>query len=343
MDVHAAGWIGLAAVIIALIVIDVVGHVRSPHEPTLKEATWWSVAYVALAIVFGGIVWWIWGSQYGGEYFAGYLTEKSLSVDNLFVFLLIMTSFKVPRKYQQEVLLAGIVIALVLRLIFILLGAAVIARFSWVFYIFGLFLLWTAFSQAREGTGDDKEDDEEYRPNAVVRWASKVFPVSNGFVGGKMIYRHAGKTFLTPLLLCIIAIGTADLMFAMDSIPAIYGLTAEPYIVFAANAFSLLGLRQLYFLLDGLLDRLIYLHYGLAAILGFIGAKLIIHALHENTLPFLNDGQGIHSVPEPSIAISLLVILGVMVITVTASLLRSRRDDRARAARASASSDVENN
>ena len=322
MHVHALAWIVLAGIILTMIVVDIVGHVRTPHEPTLKEATWWSVAYIAIALLFGGIVWAVWGPQYGQEYLGGYITEKALSIDNLFVFVIILSSFRVPRKDQQEVLLAGIVIALILRLIFILAGAALIENFSWVFYIFGAWLLWTAINQIREGVGEEEED--EYRPPSIVRWVSKIVPVTDGFIGSRMLYRHGGRTYLTPMLLCVIAVGTADVMFAVDSIPAIYSLTNEAYLVFAANAFSLLGLRQLYFLIDGLLDRIIFLHYGLAAILGFIGFKLVNHALHTNELPFVNGGQPIVAVPEPNIAFSLGFIVVTILITVAASLAVSR-------------------
>lgn len=323
MHVHVLAWIVLAGIILTMIAVDIVGHVRTPHEPTLKEATWWSVAYIAIALLFGGIVWAVWGPQYGQEYLGGYITEKALSIDNLFVFVIILSSFRVPRKDQQEVLLAGIVIALILRLIFILAGAALIENFSWVFYIFGAWLLWTAINQVREGVGED-EEEEEYRPPSIVRWVSKIVPVTDGFIGSRMLYRHGGRTYVTPMLLCVIAVGTADVMFAVDSIPAIYSLTNEAYLVFAANAFSLLGLRQLYFLIDGLLDRIIFLHYGLAAILGFIGFKLINHALHTNELPFINGGQPIVAVPEPNIAFSLGFIVVTILITVAASLVVSR-------------------
>ena len=329
MDVHALGWIALAAIIITMITIDIVGHVKTPHEPSLKEAAWWSVAYIAMALVFGGIVWAVWGHVYGQEYLAGYITEKALSVDNLFVFVIIIGAFKVPRKYQQEVLLAGIVIALVLRLVFILVGAALIENFSFVFYIFGAWLLWTAFSQAREGVEEPEEHDADvYRPSGFVKLVSRVVPMTDGFVGGKILHRAHGQTMITPMLLCIIVIGTADVMFAVDSIPAIYSLTREPYLVFAANAFSLLGLRQLYFLIDGLLDRLIYLHYGLAAILDFIGFKLINHALHTNELGFINGGEHLEVIPEPSVAASLGFIVVVITITVIASILASRQASR---------------
>ena len=325
MDVHALGWIALAAIILTMITIDVVGHVRTPHEPSMREAAAWSAAYIAMACAFGAVVWAVWGGRYGQEYFAGYITEKALSIDNLFVFVIMLAAFRVPRAYQQEVLLAGIVIALVLRLAFILAGAALI-EFSAVFYVFGAWLIYTAVSQVREGVQrPDEHEAEEYRPSGFVRLVSRVVPMTDGFVGGKVIHRHAGRTMITPMLLCIIAIGTADVMFAVDSIPAIYSLTAEPYLVFAANAFSLLGLRQLYFLIDGLLDRLVYLHYGLAAILGFIGLKLVNHALHSNELPFINGGRPWEAVPEPSIGASLGFIVAVVVLTVIASALSSRR------------------
>ena len=325
MDVHALGWLALAAIILTMIAVDIVGHVKTPHEPTMREAAWWSVGYVAVAVVFGLIVTGVWGGEYGEEYFAGYITEKSLSIDNLFVFVIMISSFRVPRKYQQEVLLAGIVIALVLRLLFILAGAALIENFSWVFYIFGAWLLWTAIAQARQGVEKPEEHDDGYTPSGFVTLVSRMIPMTDGFVGGKLVHRHAGRTMITPLLLCVIAIGTADVMFAVDSIPAIYSLTAEPYLVFAANAFSLLGLRQLYFLIDGLLDRLVYLHYGLAAILGFIGLKLINHALHTNEVPFINGGRHWDVIAEPSISASLGFIVVTILITVIASVLASRR------------------
>ena len=325
MDVHALGWLALAAIILAMITIDIVGHVRTPHEPTLREAAWWSVGYIAVAVIFGLIVAAVWGGGYGEEYLAGYITEKALSIDNLFVFVIVISSFRVPRRYQQEVLLAGIVIALVLRLLFILAGAALVQHFSWVFYFFGAWLLWTAFSQAREGVQEPDDDDEEYRPSGFVKLIARVIPMTDGFVGGKVIHRHAGRTMITPMMLCIIAIGTADVMFAVDSIPAIYSLTSEPFLVFSANAFSLLGLRQLYFLIDGLLDRLVYLHYGLAAILGFIGLKLVNHALHQNTLPFINGGRPVTALPEPSTEVSLGLIVITLALVAVTSLIHARR------------------
>lgn len=328
MDVHSLAWIGLSAVVLILITVDIVGHVRTPHAPTLKEAAWWSTGYIVLGLSFGLLIWYFYGSVHAGEYFAGFLTEKALSLDNLFVFIIIMSSFRVPRNFQQKALLSGIIIALILRLVFILLGAALIERFSWVFYIFGVWLLWTAWTQAREGVEDDGIEDE-YHENAFVRMMRRVLPMTDGFIGQKFLHRHGGRTHVTPMLLVVFALGSADLMFAFDSIPAIFGLTKEPFLVFAANAFALLGLRQLYFLVDGLLERLVYLHYGLAAILAFIGAKLVFHAMHENSLPFINGGQPIQWAPEIGIVPSLIFILVTIVLTVVASMLRSRSVARA--------------
>ncbi|BDZ43556.1 tellurium resistance protein TerC [Paraoerskovia sediminicola] len=327
MDVPLWAWIVTIGLILAMLAVDYVGHVKTPHAPSMKEAAWWSVGYIAVAVVFGGVVWAVWGPTYGGEYFAGYVTEKSLSVDNLFVFVLIMGAFRVPRLYQQKVLLVGITIALVLRTIFILAGAALIANFSWIFYLFGAFLIYTAWAQARSGT----EHDAEFKENGVLRLVRRVFPTTDDYVDDKLTVKIDGKRFITPMLIVMIAIGSADVLFAVDSIPAIFGLTQETYLVFAANAFSLLGLRQLYFLIDGLLDRLVYLAYGLAAILGFIGLKLVIHALHTNEVPFINGGEHIEAIPEISTPVSLAFIGVVLVITTVASLYKDRKDRRAAA------------
>ncbi|OLT55192.1 TerC family protein [Cellulosimicrobium sp. CUA-896] len=321
MDVPVWVWIVTVGVILAMLAVDYVGHVRTPHAPSLREATRWSIAYVAIAVIFGGVVWAVWGGTYGGEYFAGYITEKSLSVDNLFVFVLIMTSFRVPRDYQQKVLLIGITVALVLRTIFIFLGAAIIENWAWVFYIFGAFLIWTAISQARAGTSHD----EEFHENGVLRLTRRLFPTTETYVEDRLTTKIDGRRFITPMLIVMVAIGSADLLFAVDSIPAIFGLTQETYLVFTANAFSLLGLRQLYFLIDGLLDRLVYLNYGLAAILGFIGVKLVIHALHTNEVPFINGGEHVTAIPEISTPVSLGFIVVVLTITTVASLLADRR------------------
>lgn len=322
LDVPLWAWAATIAIVIALLIVDFVGHVRTPHEPTLRESAFWSAGYVAIAIVFGIIVWIIGGSDYGQEYFAGYVTEKSLSLDNLFVFVLIMASFKVPRINQQKVLLFGIIIALVLRTVFILLGAALIARFSFIFYIFGAFLLWTAYSQAKP------TDEEEYKENAVLRWVSKAVPTTRDFKGDRLFHRVGGSLYITPMLIVMIAIGLADLMFAVDSIPAIFGLTDHVFLIFAANAFSLLGLRQLFFLIDGLLEKLVYLSYGLAAILGLIGVKLIIHALHTNAVPFINGGEPYTAIPEIPTTISLIAITGILTITTIASLIKTRNVKR---------------
>lgn len=324
MDVPVWAWLVTVGIIVAMLVVDYVGHVKTPHAPTLRESAWWSLGYVAFAILFGGIVWAAWGPTYGGEYFAGYVTEKSLSIDNLFVFVLIMASFNVPRKYQQKVLLVGITVALVLRTIFIFAGAALIENFSWIFYIFGAFLLYTAWAQIRAGSNDS----EEYKENAILRWVRRVFPTTDDYVGDRLTTKIDGKRYITPMLIVMIAIGSADVLFAVDSIPAIFGLTQETYLVFAANAFSLLGLRQLFFLIDGLLDRLVYLAYGLAAILGFIGVKLVLHALHTNELPFINGGQHVE-VPEIPTGLSLGYIAVVLIITTVLSLWKDSHDKKA--------------
>jgi tellurite resistance protein TerC len=321
MDVPFFVWVLTIALIVGMLAFDFVGHVRTPHAPTLRESAIWSAVYVGIAVAFGLLVLWFSGARYAGEYFAGYVTEKSLSVDNLFVFVLIMGTFAVPRALQQKVLLFGITFALALRTVFILVGAAAIENFSWVFYLFGAILLYTAWVQARSG---GHRDDEDYQENAVLRFTRKVLPTTEDYYSDRMTVRLDGRRFITPLAVALIAIGTADVIFAVDSIPAIFGLTQETYLVFAANAFSLLGLRQLFFLIDGLLDRLVYLAYGLAAILGFIGAKLVIHALHTNELPFINGGQQVTAVPEISTPVSLAVIVGTILVTTVASLAKRR-------------------
>jgi tellurite resistance protein TerC len=323
MDVPFWVWAVTVAAIVGMLIFDFVGHVRTPHAPTLRESATWSAVYVGIAIVFGLLILWFYGAQYGGEYFAGYITEKSLSVDNLFVFVLIMAAFGVPRELQQKVLLFGIGFALALRTVFILVGAAAIENFSWVFYLFGAILIYTAWVQARSGGHGGEED---YSENAVLRFARRHLRTTDEYHGDRMTVRLNGTRYLTPLAIALIAIGTADVIFAVDSIPAIFGLTQETFLVFTANAFSLLGLRQLFFLIDGLLDRLVYLSYGLAVILGFIGAKLVIHALHTNELPFVNGGEHITVIPEIPTWLSLLVILGTLTVTTVASLAKSRRD-----------------
>jgi tellurite resistance protein TerC len=319
MDVPTWVWIATVVGIVAMLVFDFVFHVRVAHVPTLREAAFWSALYVGIAILFGLGVLVFGGGQAGGEYFAGYITEKALSVDNLFVFLVIMTSFRVPREDQQKVLLFGIVFALIARTGFILLGASLINRFAWVFYLFGLILILTAGNMLK---GEASDDDEEQQ-NFVVRLARRYIRTSEEFDGDKLTTVVDGKKMLTPMLLVMVAIGGTDILFALDSIPAIFGLTQDVFIVFTATAFSLLGLRQLFFLIEGLLERLIYLSYGLAAILAFIGVKLILHALHENNLPFINDGEHV-KVVEISTGLSLSVILGILTVTILASLLSKK-------------------
>ncbi|MGN7150020.1 TerC family protein [Arthrobacter sp. SAFR-179] len=313
MEVPAYVWTLTIAGIVGLLAFDFFFHVRKAHTPSLKESATWSAIYVGIAVLFGLAVLVFGGPEMGTEYFAGYVTEKALSVDNLFVFLIIMASFKVPRADQQKVLLFGIVFSLIARTAFIFLGAALINSFAWVFYIFGLILLVTAGNLLKPDSHDDDSD------GLVVRLAKKLLPASEHYDGDKLFTVENGKRVLTPMLLVMVAIGGTDILFALDSIPAIFGLTQNVFIVFTATAFSLMGLRQLFFLIDGLLDRLIFLSYGLAVILGFIGVKLILHALHENTLPFINDGEHVNVV-EVSTGVSLGVILGVLVVTILASL-----------------------
>jgi tellurite resistance protein TerC len=321
MDVPLWIWAITAAVVVGMLAVDFVGHARTPHAPSLREAATWSAAYVGVAVVFGLLVFLFAGGRYGGEFAAGYLTEKSLSVDNLFVFVLIMSSFAVPREAQQKVLLFGITLALALRSVFIAVGAAAIESFSWVFYLFGAVLVYTAWAQARGGG----HSSDEYRENAVLRLVRRVLPTTDEHCGDRMLVRVGGRRSITPLAVALVAIGSADLLFAVDSIPAIFGLTQETFLVFAANAFSLLGLRQLYFLVDGLLDRLVYLSYGLAVVLAFIGAKLVVHALHTNELPFVNGGAPVTAVPEIPTWLSLAVIVGTLAVTTVASLAAERR------------------
>ncbi len=325
MAVPAWLWIATIAGLLALLAIDLFIVDRKPHEVTIGEAGRWVTFYVAVAALFGAGIWYFAGATPAGEFFAGYITEYSLSVDNLFIFLIIMTTFKVPAIHQHKVLLVGIVMALIMRGIFIAVGAAVIAQFSWVFYLFGAFLIYTGYKLART---DHNEEEEDYKENAALRFVRKVFPVADEYHDAKSFVRIDGKRFVTPMFIVMVAIGTTDLLFALDSIPAIFGLTKEPFLVFTANAFALMGLRQLYFLLGGLLNKLVYLSIGLAVILGFIGVKLILEALHSNSLSFLNDGEPL-PVPVIGIELSLSVIVGVLAITTIASLIKVKRDPEA--------------
>ena len=321
MDVPGWAWALTVAAVLVMLAVDYLGHVRSAHEPSLGESARWSAGYVGVALAFGLLVWGVWGAEYGGQYFSGYVTEKSLSVDNLFVFVLVMASFRVPRRNQQKVLLVGITLALTLRTALIFVGAALIENVSWIFYLFGAFLLYTAWTQVRGGS----TGESEYSENVVLRAARRLFRTTDDYVGDALVVRRDGRRYVTPMLVVMLAIGTADVLFALDSIPAIFGLTEQTYLVFTANAFSLLGLRQLFFLVDGLLDRLVYLSYGLAAILGFIGVKLVLHALHANELPFVNGGGHV-DVPEIGTWTSLGYIVVVLTLTTVLSLRRTRRD-----------------
>lgn len=323
---HVPMWVWLATIggIAALFLFDFLVHVRKLHHPSLKEAGVWSTFYIVVALLFGAGLWWVWGHDHGVEYLAGYITEKSLSVDNLFVFVIIMTKFQVPADFQQKALLIGIVIALVMRGIFIAIGGAAIDQFSWVFYLFGIFLLWTAYTLAKESLTGGHVQGDDYEPNALVRFIERRLPVTEDYRRAALVVREKGRLLVTPMFVVIVALGVTDLLFALDSIPAIYGLTEEPYIVFTANAFALLGLLQLYFLIGGLLDRLVYLGAGLALILAFIGVKLVFHAMEKNTLPFINGGEGIAAVPHISTWLSLGIIVSILAITTIASLVASR-------------------
>jgi tellurite resistance protein TerC len=321
MHVTQLEWIITLAVTIGVLLFDVVVIGRRPHEPSRRETGTALAVYLGLAIAFGLWTWFFHGGHYGLEFFAGWLTEYSLSVDNLFIFLIIMASFKVPKIYQQEALLVGIILALVFRGIFIALGAVAINQFAWVFYIFGAFLVYTAINLARD---TEHDDDAE---NVVVRFARGHLKLTDRWDGMKLWIKDNGKRLMTPMFLVIVALGTTDLIFALDSIPAIYGLTQQPYLVFTANVFALMGLRQLYFLLGDLLKRLVYLSQGLAIILAFIGVKLFLHALHENELPFINGGEHV-PVPEIPTLLSLGVIVVTLIITTAASLYKTRADEQ---------------
>jgi tellurite resistance protein TerC len=324
VNVSAWAWIATLVALVAVLAVDLLIVGRRPHEPTMRESSLWVAFYVALALLFGLGVWLVSGGRAAGEFYTGWLTEYSLSVDNLFVFVIIMARFAVPRQFQQKVLLIGIVLALLMRGAFIAAGAALISQFSWVFYLFGAFLVYTAVTLVKENGSD-----EEFQENVLIRWAKRVLPVSGSFGDGRLTVLSRGRRMVTPMLIVMIALGTTDLLFALDSIPAIFGITKEPYLVFTANVFALMGLRQLFFLLGNLLERLVYLNLGLAAVLAFIGVKLFLEALHTNTLPFLNGGRGVHWAPEIPIWLSLVVIVGCLGVATVASIARERRRELA--------------
>ncbi|HEY3715316.1 MAG TPA: TerC/Alx family metal homeostasis membrane protein [Jatrophihabitantaceae bacterium] len=322
---HVEPWVWAVTLILAIgfLIFDVFYIGRRPHEPSMGESARHLAFFIGAAAVFAVGVFVVSGSSYGAEFVGGWLTEYSLSVDNLFVFLIIMTKLRVPRELQQSALLVGIVLALILRGAFIAAGAAAINTFSWVFYLFGAFLVFTAVRLAR---GEDMDSGGEYDEGRVVRWIRRRVPSTDDYHGAHLTTKRDGRRLITPMMLVIVALGTTDLLFALDSIPAIYGITQEAYLVLTANIFALMGLRQLYFLIGGLLERLVYLSVGLSVLLGFIGVKLILHALHENELPFINGGEHVSGAPDVPIWLSLIVIVGILLITVVASLAKSRRD-----------------
>jgi tellurite resistance protein TerC len=320
VNVSPTVWLLTIVALCALVAVDFfIG--RKPHDVSVKEAGTWTIVWVVLAGLFGLGLFLYGGGGPTGEFFAGYITEKSLSVDNLFVFVLIMGKFAVPSQYQQRVLMVGVIMALVLRAGFIAAGAAIISAFSWVFYLFGAFLIWTAWKLIQDARKEEHE--EEYQENKLLKMVENRFGVADRYHGTKLWIEQNGKRVMTPMLVVMLAIGSTDVLFALDSIPAIYGLTQDPYIVFTANAFALMGLRQLYFLIGGLLKRLVHLSYGLSIILGFIGVKLVLHALHES---------GVH-VPEISIPFSLGFIVLVLAVTTVTSLRASKQQERAAAER----------
>ena len=334
--------VGSFAVLAAILLLDLLLVLKRPHAPAMKEAGLWVAFYVGLAMVFAALMFLFAGPEYGGQFVAGWVTEYSLSIDNLFVFIIIMARFSVPRKFQQGVLMVGIIIALLLRGIFILLGSIVIEQFSWVFYIFGAFLLWTAYKQAT----DSGEDEEEVKENPLIARLRSVLPMSQQYDGAKVRTVVDGRKLFTPMLIVFLTIGVTDLLFAVDSIPAIFGLTQSAFIVFTANIFALMGLRQLYFLLGGLMTRLVYLKHALSVILGFIGLKLIFHAMHVNELPFINGGRHIEWAPDIPTFLSLIVIVGTIVVAVVVSLLspaarQAKIDARLAADSGKASDDIE--
>ncbi|MET0132718.1 MAG: TerC family protein [Kibdelosporangium sp.] len=314
---NTPGWVWLVTVagLTAVIVFDFYLVSRNPRKPSMRECTTWVACYVGLAVLFGLGVLILAGPQYGGEFFAGWVTEYSLSVDNLFVFVIIMSTFSVPKQFQQKVLSIGIVLALIMRGAFIAVGAQAISRFDWLFYVFGAFLVFTAWKLVRH----QDDDEEEFKENAVLRVVKRFLPATDSYDGARITTRVGGRKLVTPMLIVMVAIGTTDLLFALDSIPAIFGLTKEPYLVFTANAFALMGLRQLFFLIGGLLDKLVYLSKGLAVVLAFIGVKLVFEAMHHD---------GVAWAPQIPILLSLGIIVGTLAVTTVVSLMKVRKDAR---------------
>ena len=318
-------------VLVAILIADLFLVVWRPHVPSMRESALWVTGYAVLAVAFGGLLFMIGDAQHATEFFAGWLTEYSLSIDNLFVFVIIMARFAVPKKQQQEVLMMGIIISLVLRAVFIILGAALIATFSWIFYIFGAFLIYTAIHQTLRSNKEEEETESK-----LIAWLRKRISITETYNGIKLRTtvavteggKKVMKRMLTPMLLVLVSLAVTDVIFAFDSIPAIFGITTSPFIVFVANVFALMGLRQLYFLLGGLIEKLHYLTFGIAVILAFIGVKLVLHALHDNTLPFINGGKHLDGIPEISTEVSLIVIVASIGISALASVWKLRRDAR---------------
>jgi tellurite resistance protein TerC len=319
MNVPPWLWLATLIALLAVLIFDLIVVGRNPREPSVRECVVWVAFYVTLAVAFAVGVFMVSGPRYSGEFSAGWLTEYGLSVDNLFVYLIIMSRFAVPRQFQQRTLFIGIMITLVLRVPFIVAGAAAVREFAWIFYLFGFFLAYTAVRLALHG----EDDMGDFKDNALMRWAGRVLPMSDRYDGGRLRTTHHGRRLYTPMVIVLIAIGTAGLIFAVDSIPAIFGLTQEPYLILAANALGLMGLRQLYFLLAALLDRLVYLSVGLAVILGYIGIDLFLEALHENNVPVINGGLPVPWAPHVPIWLSLAVIVGTLATTAVASVARS--------------------
>jgi tellurite resistance protein TerC len=313
--------IGSMAVMLPVILVDLGAAYIRPHVPSARESAIWIACYIALAAMFAGGLYFYGGANASGQFVAGWLTEYSLSIDNLFVFIIIMGRFAVPKKQQQGVLMVGIIIALLLRGLFILLGVALIRHFEWIFYIFGLFLLYTAVQQLVSSRTRDEEHESR-----VIRFLRRVIPITPRYDGNRITIEKDGKRMLTPILVVILAIGTTDLVFALDSIPAVFGITQNAFLVFSANLFALMGLRQLYFLLGHLIDRLAYLTYGIAVILVFIAVKLVLHALHGNDVFFVNGGRPVAWAPEIGTFTSLAVISAALLLSVGASLIKLRVD-----------------
>lgn len=320
-------WFEITSLVVLTVILiaDLLLILKRPHIPSTKESSLWVAFYVTLALIFAAVLFFVGDAKTSLDFLTGWSMEYSLSIDNLFVFVLIMRQFSVPRRYQQEALMVGIIIALILRAIFIIIVGAAVQHLSPIFYIFGAFLVYTAIRQAMP----EKHEDDQQTENFIIRTLRRGIDISDHYDGPKIRTVVDGKKMWTPMLIVFVSLGVTDLMFAVDSIPAIFGVTQDTFIVFTANLFALMGLRQLYFLLGDLLEKLKYLHYGVAFILGFIGVKLILHAMHENELPFINGGQPIEWAPDINNWVSLGVIFASMAVATVASLISSAKEKRA--------------